>query len=353
MLHLINSAYVKMDIYIDRRDPHYNLSKYTGYQAVIESGNIIVDDESTQLGYETNLDNMSLNTFHKWMRTIRDHSGKLNIWVDMRSYVGLYTTYLYAMSPEMSDEDLELFLIMGKVRLMGTLTNVEGDVPPVKVNYDIMDNMDLIKSTAKRFAPVMREVLYSDPMKWSLEWRVLHYMKTGKNLGICKTLRNLTIRSLISVCTEALPELQCLLWDPKNWEDLGCTKETLLGSNLALSGLTTLMYLNTPGVARLGPNDPEVDTDFLRGLAEESIKVFDMTGEKHYRGAVQTQLAIYEKIVDKKHDVLEILQIMFGAEGYENRICDHDAVKYNTSMINHYLSGRANVKNTSIGFTGK
>lgn len=339
MFHLINSVYVNLDPYMDRVNPHYNVSAYTGNKAVVNDGITITNERQTQLGYVTSLKELTEGKFRGWLTTMKEYtSGRMMVWTDPVSYVTLAAIQLLAMDPSMDKEKLTYFLIMTKVELDSTrIANGEA-IRAEDDMFDVAQHIDTIYKEALRLSSVMRTVLYKDPKSWSLEWRVAEYITTKEPLGITKLLRRILIRSTIMSCFEALFEVKHLIGNQSTWESLGCTNESLLGAPNVYAGMTAFKTINSKWMLSLDPHEHEIVLDNLTEAVKEAEVIFGLAGDDRKVQTVREQITTLLALESGELSPLDVLRLMFGTRVHGTRPCDRDCSKYNSALIGHFLS---------------
>lgn len=325
---------------MDRVHPHYNLSNVTGYEAVVTEGTVAPDSKRLQLGYAKSLDSLSTGEFKAWLRTMIVHTdGRLMVWVDPEAYAGLYAIQLLSMNPEMTKEELLFFLTMVKVKFDTVRLSYGSSVDTGALVLNITDKLDAIYRLASKFAPIMKDMLYSDPNKWSLEWRILSLIDTGKDsLGVHDTVMRIQRRNIILSCIEALAEIQHIVGDRANWDTLGCDESTLLGSDSVFKGLLSYSAINADWMLSSNPYDQVVTNDQLIAAAEEAIAIFTIAGDQHMIDRTGYHIETIRGMLDKSYTTMDIVERLFGGRIHGCRVNDTDSSKYNETMIKYFLS---------------
>lgn len=339
MFHLVNSVYVNLDAYMDRVYPHYNLSNDTGYAAVVSQ--FLPDSEvgKEQRGYATSLKSLSRAEFGRWLRDMLVHDdGRMMVWVDPMNYAYLYGAQLLSMDPGMSLEDFTFLMTTIKVK-HDTYCLSHGtplDANPMKLS--IVEKMGSIYSTAGKYAPVMRDVLYSNHNKWSLEWRVKCLLETGKCWGVRETVLRIQRRNLVLSCIEALGEIQHLIGDRGNWDILGCDQHTLMGSDSMFQGLLSFSAINAEWMLSPNPFDAPTTVTQLVDAAKEALVIFKLAGDQHMIDRTQYHIESILGMVSGEYSTIDMVKRLFGGRIHGCRVNDTDSGKYNETMIKYFLS---------------
>lgn len=339
MFHLTNSVYVNLDAYMDRVNPHYNISSTTGFHAVVEDDTMITDHKQTQLGFAPSVREIGESQFRKWLVSMKEHTtGRMTVWVDPKSYVTLAAVQLMAMDPTLDKDSLKYFLMMTLVELDSTRIANGASILSDDTWFSVSENIDSIYKEAVRLSPVMRTVLYKNPSSWSLEWRVSEYIANGEPLGITALLRRILIRGTVMTCFEALFELKHLVGNPSTWDALGCTEESLLNAPNVFAGMTAFETINSKWMLALDPYDHNIRLDDLTAAASDATIIFNIAEDDRKIRTLNEQLDTLARLESGDLTPLQVLKLMFGTKVHGSRPCDRDCSKYNSVLIGHFLS---------------
>lgn len=338
MFHLINSVYVNADTYMDRVYPHYNISADTGYLATVGNDDIGTELVKNQIGYSQDLGKMSNQELRDMFRTMLTHTdGRIMVWVDPANYAKIYASQLLAMTPDMSKEDFRFFLATAKMKYDTMALSYGSSSNVARIPMDIDNRIDTLYTLGQRVGPIMRNSLYGDKRKWSLEYRVRDMIATGDDNGLSDTVRRIVKRNIVISSIEALQELQHLIGEPKHWEALGCDTDTLLGSRTAFHGCLALQELNADWLLGTDPYDADLTIDQLGRVAREAVMVFEIAGDQHMVDRTTYHIETLEGHVSGKFTTLDLVARLFGGRIHGCRVNDGDSTKYNETMIKWFL----------------
>ena len=338
MFHLINSVYVKLDTYMDRVHPHYNISSVTGFEAVVGDANIGVERLENQLGFYEDVKAMSNEELRKVFKTMLDHKkGRMMVWVCPGNYAKLYASQLLAMTPDMSLEDFRFFMATAKVKYDTTALSLGSVIDTLKKPMVLKDNIGMLYKVAQRIGPVMRNTLYGIKKNWSLEYRVRDLLETGDDNDVSKTVVTIQKRNIIISALEALQELQHLIGEPKYWDALGCDTDTLLTSRTVFHGCLALNELNSDWLLSPNPYDADVTLSQLGRVAREAVMLFEIAGDQHMIDRTNYHIETLEGYMSGNYTTIDLVARLFGGRIHGCRVNDSDSTKYNETMIKWFL----------------